>query len=110
MRQSVPAVLAITILLSVPAWATRPELPPATCAALAERMMRAGRLPAPVRDAEAFITWRATCAAAPPPGPGPVRLLCEATYEPGHEATGQVFYWEKIDGGRFTSGATACRR
>jgi len=110
MRRSALFALTVAILLPVSALATRPELPRADCTALAERMLRAGRLPGPVRNAEEFLTWRASCAEAPPRGPGPVRLLCEGEYEPRPGTTGRVFYWEKIDGGRFPNGATICRR
>lgn len=53
---------------------------------------------------EQLVTWRASCAAAPPEGKGNVIALCHARLADG----GYVFYWRKAAVEAESSGYEIC--
>lgn len=108
------ALLAIGCMLCAQAHAQAqppedPAFPPGLapqCRALAARLQAEKPgfpHPAP-QTVHGMLTWHASACERPPSGPGLVVQLCEGKAVDGST----VFFWEKTEGGRRSSGFLSC--
>jgi len=77
------------------------------CQALAKELNRSKKVGISTDDIQPFFTWRAACAERPPTGPGDVTALCEGK-RVAAKGEQRVFFWQKVNHGKFNRGFFIC--